>query len=106
MARKPRIDLPGLPQHVVQRGNDRQACFYAPDDYGAYRVALREAADRVMAYRQLFESEVPRAVLEDIRAALNQELAYGSERFKDQIEAITQRRLRPGRPGRPPSRID
>ncbi len=29
MARKSRIDLPGTPQHVVQRGNDRRACFAA-----------------------------------------------------------------------------
>jgi REP element-mobilizing transposase RayT len=33
-----------VPQHVVQRGNDRQACFFAADDYEAYRVALREAS--------------------------------------------------------------
>jgi putative transposase len=44
MARKPRIDLPDVPQHLVQRGNDRQACFFAPDDYEAYLVALREAS--------------------------------------------------------------
>ena len=33
--------------------------------------------------------------------ALRQELAYGSVRFKDQIEAMSQRRVRPGSPGRP-----
>ena len=26
MAREPRIDLPGIPQHVVQRGNDHFLC--------------------------------------------------------------------------------
>lgn len=30
MARQPRLDLPGIPQHVVQRGNNRLPCF--PDD--------------------------------------------------------------------------
>jgi putative transposase len=30
--RQPRIDLPGLPQHLVQRGNDRRPCFFAPID--------------------------------------------------------------------------
>jgi putative transposase len=44
MARHPRLDLPGIPQHVVQRGNDRQACFAAPVDYGQYLQELREAA--------------------------------------------------------------
>jgi putative transposase len=44
MARQPRLDLPGVPQHIVQRGNDRSACFAAPVDYGQYLQELREAA--------------------------------------------------------------
>lgn len=44
MARLPRLDLPGIPQHVVQRGNDRQPCFAEPTDYQNYRQELREAA--------------------------------------------------------------
>ena len=44
MPRGKRIDLAGLPQHVVQRGNDRQACFFRDDDYRYYLAALREAA--------------------------------------------------------------
>ena len=27
MPRKPRFNLPGVPQHVVQRGNNREPCF-------------------------------------------------------------------------------
>lgn len=27
MARQPRFDLPGIPQHVVQRGYNRLPCF-------------------------------------------------------------------------------
>jgi len=46
MARQPRMDLPGIPQHVVQRGNDRQACFAAEVDYGQYLLELREAAGK------------------------------------------------------------
>ena len=33
MPRKSRMYLPGIPCHVVQRGNDRKACFFAEDDY-------------------------------------------------------------------------
>jgi putative transposase len=44
MARQPRLDLPGIPQHVVQRGNDRQACFASEADYRRYLQELREAA--------------------------------------------------------------
>ncbi len=44
MARLPRLDLPGIPQHIVQRGNDRQPCFADTGDYLRYRQELREAA--------------------------------------------------------------
>jgi putative transposase len=43
MARHPRIDLPGIPQHVVQRGNNRLPCFLDDEDRARYRQLLREA---------------------------------------------------------------
>lgn len=46
MARRPRVDLPGIPQHVVQRGNDRQPCFFADADRHCYLQNLREIALR------------------------------------------------------------
>jgi len=42
--RQPRYRIPGLPQHVVQRGNDRQTTFFSPDDYRRYRKYLEAAA--------------------------------------------------------------
>lgn len=44
MARMPRLDLPRVPQHVVQRGNNRSVCFAADEDYLGYRGALGDAA--------------------------------------------------------------
>lgn len=44
MPRKPRFFLPGMPVHVVQRGNNRQAVFFAEDDYRVYLDGLRSAA--------------------------------------------------------------
>ena len=44
MARKPRFDLPGFPQHIVQRGNNRQPCFCHPADCRRYLDFLHEAA--------------------------------------------------------------
>jgi putative transposase len=35
---------PGLPVHVIQRGNNRQACFAADSDFKAYANWLYEAA--------------------------------------------------------------
>ena len=46
MARQPRLDLLGIPRHVVQRGNDRQACFAAESDYQRYLQELREASSK------------------------------------------------------------
>lgn len=46
MARQPRIDLAGIPQHIIQRGNNRQACFLADDDRRHYLEWLRKAAEK------------------------------------------------------------
>ena len=42
MARLKRLNLPDIPQHVVQRGNNRQATFFADDDYAVYLDKLKE----------------------------------------------------------------
>ena len=44
MARLPRICLPDIPQHVIQRGNNRQACFGSDEDFAAYAHWLEEYA--------------------------------------------------------------
>jgi len=44
MPRQPRFDLPGVPQHVIQRGNNRQPCFLREQDYRIYLALLRETA--------------------------------------------------------------
>ena len=43
MARQPRLDLPGISQHIVQRGNNRLPCFLDDDDRQRYLTLLREA---------------------------------------------------------------
>ncbi|MEZ5617335.1 MAG: transposase [Rhodocyclaceae bacterium] len=44
MPRRPRVNLVGHPQHVVQRGHNREACFFAEEDYRFYLHWLRESA--------------------------------------------------------------
>jgi len=44
MPRRPRVVLPGVPLHLIQRGNNRQACFSADDDYQFYLEWLRTYA--------------------------------------------------------------
>ncbi|MBA2079608.1 transposase [Rhodanobacter sp. PCA2] len=43
MARLPRLDLPGIPQHIVQRGNNRLPCFLDDVDRRRYLHLLRMA---------------------------------------------------------------
>jgi putative transposase len=44
MPRRPRIKLAGLPQHIVQRGINREPCFFAEEDHQSYLHWLQEAA--------------------------------------------------------------
>ena len=43
-ARLPRFEFAGIAQHVVQRGNDREPCVAAGEDYRRYLRGLQEAA--------------------------------------------------------------
>ena len=44
MARLPRFVLPGHPQHVIIRGNNRDPIFFADGDYRYYLDKLRDAS--------------------------------------------------------------
>ena len=46
MPRLSRYVLPDVPQHIIQRGNNRQAIFATDGDYTAYLEWLKQAADR------------------------------------------------------------
>ena len=46
MARRPRIDVAGVPQHIIVRGIDRQPCFFRLDDRVMYLDMLAGAAMR------------------------------------------------------------
>ncbi len=46
MPRRPRIVLPGTPLHLIQRGNNRQACFFSDSDYLVYLEWLEEYAKK------------------------------------------------------------
>ncbi len=46
MARHPRFDLPGIPQHVIQRGNNRLPCFLDEGDRHRYLECLAQGLMR------------------------------------------------------------
>ena len=44
MPRRPRVVLPDIPLHLIQRGNNRQVCFVADEDYRFYLDSLKAFA--------------------------------------------------------------
>ncbi|WP_438864314.1 transposase [Neptunicella sp.] len=66
-----------------------------------YNRLARSKTERLESYRALFDAHVDGALLKDIRQATNKGMAIGSEMFKQQIEALTGRRMRPAKMGRP-----
>lgn len=54
MPRRSRVHLDGVPLHIVQRGHNREPCFFAEEDYSCYLhwlgVALKQADCALHAY--------------------------------------------------------
>ena len=48
MPRRPRFNLPGIPQHIVQRGNNRAPCFFDEKDRWQYLEDLAESAEKYL----------------------------------------------------------
>jgi putative transposase len=46
MARLPRYFVEGMPQHIIQRGNNRDVVFAADEDYRFFLECLGDAAER------------------------------------------------------------
>ena len=46
MARLPRYLLPGQPQHIIQRGNNRQVIFTRDEDFQFFRDAIVHASEQ------------------------------------------------------------
>ena len=56
-------------------------------------------------YRELFRYQLDGKVLQEIRESVNKGRAYGSDRFKEEIEVNLKRRVRPGKPGPKPKEL-
>lgn len=66
-----------------------------------YRQLGRDEPARQSAYRQLFRSRLPQVELNNIRECTNKAWVLGSERFKNRVEKLTERRAKPKPRGRP-----
>lgn len=84
MARQPRFDIPGIAQHVVQRGVDRSACFASDGDYARYLQEVGEAAKRhdcaVHAY-VLMTNHVHLLVTPSVRGGLSRMMQAIGRRY-------------------------
>ena len=61
----------------------------------------RAKARRLERYRSLFKANVEGELLSEIRSGINKSMALGNDRFKDEIEQLTGRRVKPRSAGRP-----
>jgi putative transposase len=85
------------PAHYVWSSYRANALGYVPKiwtPHSEYLALGKTDKERLLNYRSLFQDEVDGDLIEDIRQATNTGLALGSDRFKDEIEAISGKRLR------------
>jgi len=57
MARLPRFSPVEIPQHIIQRGNNRQPCFCEEQDFGVYAKFLKIAANNQKGQMNLILEE-------------------------------------------------
>ena len=69
-----------------------------------YQDLGNSEADRRLIYRRMFESVLDQDLLDVVRDSTNACRVLGDDAFVDQIEAVLDRRVRPGKPGRPKKR--
>ena len=94
MPRLPRYSIPGQPQHVIQRGNNRSLIFKAADEFQFFRECLRSARDRsgcqIHAY-VFMTNHVHLLVTPDTERAIGRALQTLASRYVRRFNLIYQR---------------
>ena len=80
-------------------GQKTQLC--TPHDL--YNALGNNVQQRASAYNELFKSQLDVKFIDNIRTASNKGMAIGSDRFKDEIEILSGRRVRSMKRGPKPS---
>jgi len=70
-------------------------------DHALYLALGNTPQERQQACQALFQGQIYADLLQEIRTTLQQGRVLGTERFQDSIEAVLERRVRPGKAGRP-----
>jgi len=71
-----------------------------------YQALGNELSERMDNYRELFKPHLPQKTVDSIRGATNGNYVLGDERFKLEIELMLNRRVSPGKAGRPSNNHD
>lgn len=95
------VASPAMYEHSSYRHNGLGASDALITPHPIYNSLGSTATERQARYRKLFPRELADATIARIRNTTNACLVLGNERFKDQIEAMIGRSVRPGRNGRP-----
>jgi putative transposase len=97
----------GMVQDPVEYpwSNSRWHALGQPDpiitDHALYLALGSRPQERRTVYRALCQEHLHASLLQEIRATVHQGRVLGTERFKDAIETVLARRVRPGKAGRP-----
>lgn len=94
MPRRARSYLPDLPYHVVQRGNNRRACFFEIEDYYLYRQLLRQVMPRygvVLHAYVLMTNHIHLLLTGDSSTGISQVMKVVGSRFAQHINRKYQR---------------
>ncbi|MDO9268183.1 MAG: transposase [Methylobacter sp.] len=100
MPRRARVRHAGVPQHVIQHGNNRAACFFADEDYQSYPDSLLEGATRygcsIHAY-VLMINHVHLLVSPEADESLSCLMRYLGSRYVQYVNHVYRRAARYGK---------
>lgn len=83
------------------RANAHGEVLVRLNPHPAYLQLGKDDASRREAYRELFLERMESTLVAEIRDATNSGFCLGNERFKTEVSRMLQRRVTPGKPGRP-----
>jgi len=89
LPRPRRHNIPGIPQHVTQRGNNRQACLFKGDDRQACLELLHEAA-----LRRVCSVHAYVLMTNHVHLLLTPDTAAGVSRLMQDIGTLFERRFK------------
>jgi putative transposase len=96
------VRLPGDYRYSSYRHNATGKPDSLLTTHPVYQSLATTQEQRLAAYRALFADEIAPELLELVRNTTNACQVLGNGEFKDQIEAMLGRSVRPGKSGRPP----